>query len=642
MLERLGRWSPTQHRVLLVAGCAILYLIWLTYVPLTEIDESRYAEATREMVTPQSYTIAADKQQWMQQMSQRMAQTLPFLNAQSVNQAFRQSYRCIIPYFNQHTRYQKPVLTYWMMSASVHMLGISEFSLRLPSGILSIILVLLLYQFLHYWLPRRVAADAAARARGAALLGAITIATMPLIAIWARAATTDIITTFFTTCALLAMLHVELLRGEDAAAPARRWYLLTAVAISLAVLAKGPIGLVIPGLTWLLYHGMQRNLAAEARRVPWVTALLILIVIATPWYLATYLVDGWGFLIQFFMNENLARFTTVMEGHGTNNRFVALALCPLMALITLFPYSPFLIHDFIRPLAGRAHSGDDLLLRMRRFAVIWLFVDIGSFCVSKTQLPSYTQAIAAAVAIIFTLHVYYRRDGADAVDNSSQARWGRGVELTLLLVLGLLFTAGPIYALVQSAAGGPLGEGVPFPHPMTEVIIVLLGLAAVPLFIGILRWSIARRPTALLRWLLPAWTLVLMILILGVAPLVVRSGYQNSVAVGRFLQTLPGKAPVFMYCKHASESVVYYSHRQLMFYGTDDTACIGDVRRELATQGTAIIVADGKGWQRLNTITDFDVNMLRQYGSIRVVQVSPRLHAGQETAQTFRDNSREL
>ena len=232
----------------------------------------------------------------------------------------------------------------------MRLLGHNEAAARFPSALAAILLVLLVHGFLLRWLPVRARpadAEGQAAARGAAWLGALALATVPSLLLWARAATTDMTLTLFITASVLALGRADLTHavpGSDLRA-GRWWYLLAAAAAALACLTKGPMGAVIPALIWFCYHLLQRDLRTECRRVPWLPVLGLFLLIAVPWYLATYLFAGPAFVKHFFLTENLGRYSQMMEGHGTHNRWLGLFIFWPIALGMLFPFSPFLLHE---------------------------------------------------------------------------------------------------------------------------------------------------------------------------------------------------------------------------------------------------------------------------------------------------------
>ncbi|HEX2952142.1 MAG TPA: glycosyltransferase family 39 protein [Armatimonadota bacterium] len=622
MFERLGRLSTRTQQVILLIGCVLLYCVCFTRIPLTEIDEVRYTEATREMLTNGQSMVPPEKTAWIQHTSAQIAGALPGANTEHVQQWMLRHYYHLIPYFNFHPRYQKPVLYYWIQAASVRLFGFSEWAARLPSAILAIILVLVLHAFLLAWLPRRFSADDShMRARGIAFLGAAAFATMPLIAIWTRAATTDMTLTFFTTWAVLAMMQADLVRAageDDANTRVRRCYLSAACAIGLAALTKGPVGLAVPGLSWLIYHGMQRNLAAEAKRVPWGVALVVFAIIAVPWYIVTYYMDGAGFLRHFFLNENLNRFAgTAMEGHGSDNRLIGLLLYIPMALITLFPYSPTLVRELLTPFAGNQNMTSDVALtRMRRFAWVWFATVVGMFSLSKTQLPSYIQSVSAAAAILFALHVLGRIKPDDIVSHaqSALARWGRWLEFVLLLIPAIVFVAAPVVVLALGKVTGPLGIGLPLQQTWTWPVMIVFALCGLVWIGGLIAYHLRQRDRRLMPWMAAGWVVIYAILIFAIAPLAVNSEYHYSVTIGRYLGTFAPDQPVMTFCKHTSESLVYYSRRPIGLFarGKDATsasriAAIAALNDYLAEGKRVIVVTDDTGMEVLRPLVDLQV-----------------------------------
>ena len=565
MIEGLGRLSCNTQRILLILGCVVLFIVWFTRVPLTEIDEVRFSEATREMVASGDY---------------------------------------LIPHFNGMPRYQKPILYYWLQSVSVRTLGVNEFAARLPSGLVALAMVLLLHAFL--W--RRLGdVGAMAHARGVAFLGAGALATMPLVAIWARAATTDITLTCCMTVALLALLQAEL----DGAG--HRWYWLAAGGMGLAFLTKGPVGLVLPGAVWLVYHLRQRDLRVAARRVPWIAVALIFLAIAVPWYAATWIYDGPGFLTHFFLAENIGRYTSIREGHGTAHRWLGVLLYLPIAMISLFPYSPFLLRDLASPFAGvRALRDDSTLARIRRFAWVWLLTIIGFFALSKTQLPSYIQGIAPAAAILFALHVLGR------LEAGPEARpRGRWVELVLLGVLTILFVAAPLVLLLGGEVSTATGNAT-LPRPSAEILAGILALLGLVFFAGLLVTGLRQRPDAMISWVAIGWGALLAVLLVGVAPLYIQASYQYPVDAGLFLRQMPATTPVFYVAASPSEDVVYYARRKIEWYPVNDGDVSGALRRLRGLHGAAIILTDHAGLARLREIGE--VTILQQAGNIFVVR----------------------
>jgi|GEM_PF-1244110 len=540
LLERLGAISPSIQRLLLIAGCALLFCLWLSRVPLIEVDETRYAATSRRMTETSDY---------------------------------------IIPYYNGNVRYEKPILIYWIQSASMRLLGPSEFAARLPSGLGGILLVLIVHAFLLRRLAFRAPDPSRlARARGAALLGAVALATLPLFAVWTRAATTDITLTLFTTLSLLYLLEADLARR---AAPddtrrrmATQWYLPAAFCCGIAFLTKGPIAILAPALTWLAYHLRQGTLRVEARRVPWLPLILLFLVTAAPWYAATWFRDDGAFLRQFFLQENVARFAG--GGHAAHasllknvSERVGDSLAFLLGVFALlFPYGAFILGDLHRPRES-TDPPNDIYQGMRRFAWIWIAVSVGFITLSKTQYPNYVQNISAAVVIIFALYLMELTRRTENAVKSLPVRLG-ALPITCLLLFGTILT---LFATLLLLPVKPAWLGkfnvqpwsAPYPPFIPQALIAASIVVMIVLFTATI-YHARRGPLRLIGWVMSAWTGMMFLALHGVAPLHYTSLHSASAQVGGYLRDAG--------LSHVLRAVVYYPEKYLpeniVFYGRLD------------------------------------------------------------------------
>src|SRR5262249_18625568 len=84
------------------------------------------------------------------------------------------------------------------------------------------------------------------------------------------------------------------------------WWL-ASVSMGLAFLIKGPVGLVLPGLSFLLYMGITRQLSL-IKPLHVLAGAATAAIVASPWFLAAYHANGAGSMQYFFVHENLERF----------------------------------------------------------------------------------------------------------------------------------------------------------------------------------------------------------------------------------------------------------------------------------------------------------------------------------------------
>ncbi len=604
MLSYFGAHSDARQRGMLLAGCVVLYFVWLMWVPLTNADEARYVEASREMIESGNY---------------------------------------LIPHFNYEPRYQKPILIYWLQTSAMRVFGNTEFAARLPSAVAATLLVLLVHGFLLHWLPQAVSANERLRlkARGVAFVTGGVLMTAPLLAFWARAATTDASLTLLISGCCLALLHADLLRVTEpepgsSARRVRNSYRAAVVCAGLGFLLKGPVGVAVPGLVWLVYHLLQRQLRAELCRVPWLSAIGIFLLIALPWYLAIAVVDP-AYLRHFFMHENVERFGGFNGGRELVLRIVQVLFLSVTSIILLFPASASLLRELNRPFGGNPDVADESVLpRMRRFAWVWVAGVIGLFSLSYTQLPSYVQNMIAGAMIALAIHLLGRfAPRSDARPDGSE---GRAAGLrphlveTVLTVLGIAGWIGAmVWLLSRGSAEMPISNpsplmrppnGVPFPQPLTSIlcgVLVAVGLllAVVPVF-----KRVRGKDAEAVAWTLGPWVVAMAIMLQGLTPIIIRSSEAPTVEVATYLRELPDAYTVLLWVEREADSTVYYSQRrvELRMKAEDDFPTT--IGKALAGPKPVVLVADGQWAREAPEYADLEV--LRRFGGTVVTVLRPR------------------
>jgi 4-amino-4-deoxy-L-arabinose transferase-like glycosyltransferase len=200
------------------------------------------------------------------------------------------------------------------------LVGVGEAGARLPSALGASISV-----FLVYWCGRRVFS------RGIGFSAAVILATSVGFFALARAASMDMLLATSLTAALAFVLV-----GMNDESPRRRWYFYAFyAALGFAVLAKGPIGILLPALTltvFMLWRGRQ-----DWRR--WhPEGLFATALVAGPWYVAVTWANGSEFLKVFILDHNLQRFATEVHGHPQPFYFYL----PVLMLL-FFPWTFVLI-----------------------------------------------------------------------------------------------------------------------------------------------------------------------------------------------------------------------------------------------------------------------------------------------------------
>jgi 4-amino-4-deoxy-L-arabinose transferase-like glycosyltransferase len=125
----------------------------------------------------------------------------------------------------------------------------------------------------------------------------------------ARIGLVDMTLTFFETLALYAFFGWFMLSEEAPALSRPRTVLhyLLAIAMGLGVLAKGPVGAILPGMAMVLFLVTQKSWTA-IKHLCKPGPLIAGGVIASSWYFACFVGDRWNFLKLQLGTENFGRF----------------------------------------------------------------------------------------------------------------------------------------------------------------------------------------------------------------------------------------------------------------------------------------------------------------------------------------------
>lgn len=328
----------------------------------------------------------------------------------------------VIPTFNFQLRTAKPVMLYWLQRASYAAFGVSEWTARLPSAVAGWLAVLLTYE-----LARRMFD------RPTGLLAGVVLASAIQFGILSHAATPDATLLVFTTLTYLVFWigHTE---------GSRRWWVPTAVACGLAVLTKGPIGVALPGLVFLLYFAWNRELVRLVdRRL--LLAAITFVLVAGPWYALVASETRGEWVKAFLGRENVTRFLSPLDGHRGPPVYYLLVIPVMFA-----PWSAFLLPVLWYGLTGTRRepnctSGLDNQVRAHRFLVCWVAAYVVFFSAAATKLPNYVFPIYPALAVLTARFLVGWRDGRLTVP-----RWVMVATVAAMALVGLGAAGGMVLA----------------------------------------------------------------------------------------------------------------------------------------------------------------------------------------------------
>ncbi len=324
-----ARWQGAETlAVPVVFGIAgLIFFFHLGGYGFWEPDEARYGEIAREMLAMRDY---------------------------------------VVPHLNYVAYVEKPPLLYWLTALSFRILGINEFAARMVPALSALVGVLATFVFADRMMGRRRAVMAAA-----------ILATAPLYAVMAQVLTTDMLLSALTTIALFALfLHFR--EGGI-------WCWIAYVAMALATLTKGPVGIALPALTMLVFLWWERALRGSIQRFHAIAGGLLILAIDAPWFIAISIREP-GFLDFYFIGEHLRRIFDSSFSHGEPAYFYV----PVI-IVGLLPWSllvPFLTWRRMTPDPAR------------RYCVVAALVIIGTFSASSGKLIPYIIPALPPLAVL--------------------------------------------------------------------------------------------------------------------------------------------------------------------------------------------------------------------------------------------------
>jgi 4-amino-4-deoxy-L-arabinose transferase-like glycosyltransferase len=204
----------------------------------------------------------------------------------------------LFPVVNGGSPMYKPPLFHWTATALDHLLGlvkVTAFNFRLPAALYTTAGVALTLGFAYGILS----------ADGAILAGLILLSAHQYIRL-GRMGRVDMTLTFFETLSLFAFWWWYTPRRGAAARDGPMLYLVGA-AIGLAVLSKGPVGAILPGLSMAIFLLIEGRMREALRRVT-LAPVLVAIMIGASWYIAGYMGARHALLNRQISSENFGRF----------------------------------------------------------------------------------------------------------------------------------------------------------------------------------------------------------------------------------------------------------------------------------------------------------------------------------------------
>jgi 4-amino-4-deoxy-L-arabinose transferase-like glycosyltransferase len=337
---------------------------------------------------------------------------------------------------------EKAPLMYWGVAASYELLGVTDWSTRLPLalGVLALLMVI-------YAVGKRAYGE-----RGG-LFSAVVLATCLGPYIFTRFQIPDIIVGLW-----LALSAYFFLLSLDQEQPSRWACWGFAATCALSVLTKSLIGLVFPLTAVFLYLLVTANLR-HILKLRLFSSVLVFLVIAAPWHiLAAVRNPGQGavrgFLWFYFVNEQFLRYIgkRVPPGYDTVPLLIfwGLTLLWLAPWIIFLPQSLKQVRFRLRELKAALTAGQ----RASLFFLIWALVVIGFFTFSTRQ-EYYT--IPAVPALALLVGGWLAKEAASPEKESRASRISSWV-LFVIVAMGSIVGIALLFSSKPPAPGADLAD----------------------------------------------------------------------------------------------------------------------------------------------------------------------------------------
>lgn len=372
-----GKIAPTTTYSLIAIGAALLFLPLLGQVPLFDWDEINFAESAREMLLTGNWTrVTVDFQ--------------PF--------------------------WEKPPFFIWLQALSMKVLGIGAYAARLPNALFGIATLVILFH---------IGKNLYNKTFGWLWVMAYVGSILPHMYF-----KSGIIDPVFNLFIFLGVYWLTLMTGPNAEEVdyKRKMSLIAGIFIGLAVLTKGPVGLLMPMLTGLGLLALYRfRFMFYWQHLG--LFLLMTLIVSSAWYGLETIKNGFWFLQEFILYQ-IKLLTKEGAGHGGPWYYHFVVL-----LLGCFPASIF-------ALGGLYHYGylTSFQRHFKRVMILLLSAVLVVFSIVDTKIVHYS-------SLAYFPLTYLAADFIHHWMKSRQVHW-RAYQTLLLgligVVLAVAFTALPL------------------------------------------------------------------------------------------------------------------------------------------------------------------------------------------------------
>lgn len=319
--------SLRTDRILIILISAILFIPFIGSVHLFDWDEINFAEASREMIMTGDYTHVQ---------------------------------------INYETFWEKPPFFFWLQVICMKIFGVNEFASRLPNALTGIATMLTLYA-----MGRKL------ENRKFAWIWMLIYAGSVLPHFYFRTGIIDPVFNLFIFASLWFVYRLTQLTVEESK-QRLKFAVYAGFFSGMAVLTKGPVGLLDVLLTVLIYMIVKRKFWVLTFK-EWVAFFITLGVVSVAWFGYELITNG-PFFLQEFIIYQIRLFQTQDAGHGGPFYYHVLVI-----LFGCFPMSYFAFLGFKNDVTDTVARKEFRLWSVLAFVVVLVL-----FSIVKTKIVHYS------------------------------------------------------------------------------------------------------------------------------------------------------------------------------------------------------------------------------------------------------------
>ncbi len=469
----------------------------------------------------------------------------------------------------------KPPFYHWLLIASGVLFDWSNRAMHLPSALAALASLWLVYLLAARMFGRR-----------AGVLACMVLASTLLFLTNASNTRIDVLFATLILAAFTALYYALDYAQDntgDSKAPGKTVYraYLAYVVMGLAMITKGPVGILLPAIVMLIYLWWAGR-RGQLKHLHPGRGLLIILIVALPWYLGVALTAA-AELRQYFFFGQLAHWwaggNAVMAGQASAKS--ALYYFPYLAL-GMFPWSLFLpvaLFIAIRDVwQDRQHRQQPQLMLL----LLWFVGGLVLFSLGGKKAARYLLPILPAAAVLMG----YYLDRLIEASKSSSRHWSQylpGVfslfALALLVALWGLFYWGlqhPEAALTKLLSGKNAGETAGITRAWEYLlahqgtVLAALALLVVIGMVALLGFARQRVILGSVATAMVAW-LALFAVTVSVKPILVAQSSPRQ-AAETIRRQLPAERPVYIGGDAYKHAFRWYLDRDLTLLPRDQHA----------------------------------------------------------------------